>query len=108
MLIAQCGGSIAKAICQPPEGYKLASTYLAKWAYDFVSQDGMPDIFDGAILNKLRSYSDIPGELRELVLHLDDATDAALEENVKKSRIIEVIDQCGWTPEGLRSAANKI
>lgn len=108
MLIAECDRSIAKAICQPPEGYKLASTYLSKWAYDFVSQAGMPNIFGAAILNKLRSYSDVPGKIRMLVQDLDDATDAALEENLKQSRILDVIDECGWTPEGLRLAADRI
>ncbi len=68
----------------------------------------MPDIFGGAVLTKLQSYSGILGELRIIVQNLDDATDAGLEENLKVSRILDVIDECGWTPEGLRLAADRI
>ncbi len=108
MLIKRCGDSIAKAICEPPEGYKLAATYIAKWAYDFVSQAGFPSIFGEAVLSKLKSYSNTPGHLRFSVKHLSQTTDAALEENLKKSRIMDVIDHYGWTPDGLRITADKI
>jgi len=100
------GVSLAKGVSTPPAGYNLAARYVAEWMRSFVTQASVHDVLgDVAAL----APCDPPlGLLRFKVLRLEDATDGALRENVRKSRILTAIDTAGWTGGGLREVVSLI
>lgn len=99
------GGGLVNAILDPPDGFLEASRHLAQWLRKFAAQEQIRAIFPGA----LRVLEGIPGptgENRYLVRTLSDATDANLASFCLRSKILTLIDQHGWSSQGLREVAD--
>jgi len=102
--IRQAGQTMATAVSQPTAGYGLAAAYVAEWMRDFAIQvpvlnllGPMPDVLD-----QHERPTDVPGFAVQLLEH---ATDVALRENVRRTRVTLAIHKEGWTADGLRRVA---
>lgn len=101
------GAGIVDAILHPPSGYIEASRHLAEWLRDFASQEPICDLFPGA----LRVLNDVPppaGNLVYVVRNLKAASDDEIADNMHRAKIVKLLNKHGWTPAGLRSAADVI
>lgn len=108
-LIKHRGGSISNAIMYPDKQYTMAATRLAEWVYDFISQEGMPDIFDNNILENVENCITGPIDQTSFsITNLSDCTNQALMKNINKSEIVKLLNAHGWNKEGLIEAAAKI
>lgn len=102
--IRQPGRTMATAVSHPTPGFGLAAVQVAEWMRDFAAQ---PPVFDllgsvPAILDRHERPVEIPGFAVNVIGH---ATDAALAENIRRTRVTQAIAQAGFTPEGLRKVA---
>jgi len=98
------GQTMANAVSQPPAGFGLAAVQVAEWMRDFAVQPPVLDLLGPvpAVLDRHERPVDVPGFSVSVIEH---ATDAALAENIRRTRIMHAIAQAGFTPEGLRKVA---
>ncbi|QGY81282.1 hypothetical protein [Sphingorhabdus lacus] len=94
-------------ISEPKDNHGLARAYIGQWMHDFAKQPFIKSIIGGEIAI-LRGINAPRRNLRFNVARLEQTTDDALWENVKKSNFLDEIDAAGWSAEGLRSVASKI
>jgi hypothetical protein len=101
------GDGLVNAILDPPAGFREASLHVAAWMRDFAEQDQISALFPRAV-DVLRSLPEPTHELRMTVPDLVHAKDKSLAFNGRRTKIINLLDQHGWTPDGLRMAAESI
>lgn len=102
--IRQPGRTIATAVSHPTPGFGLAAVQVAEWMRDFAAQPPVLDLL-GPVpvsLDRHERPVEIPGFAVNVIEH---ATDAALAENIRRTRVTQAIAQAGFTPEGLRKVA---
>lgn len=103
------GGSIARAVSDPPADHGIAAAHVADWMRRFAVQPPIVDLIgDGPMLKLDEVRPERPASLRFQVMTLADTTDRALTENQRRSRILTAIDRCGWTASGLGEVASLI
>lgn len=98
------GRTMANAVSQPPAGFGLAAVQVAEWMRDFAVQPPVLDLLGPvpAVLDRHERPVDVPGFSVSVIEH---ATDTALAENIRRTRIMHAIAQAGFTPDGLRKVA---
>ncbi|PZU56389.1 MAG: hypothetical protein DI547_16710 [Sphingobium sp.] len=102
--IRQPGQTMANAVAHPPKGFGLAAAQVAEWMRDFAAQPPVLDLI-GSIPKTLGQHDRpvaVPGFPVNVIEH---ATDAALTENIRRTRVTQAIARAGFTPEGLRKVA---
>lgn len=102
--IRQPGQTMATAVSHPAAGFGLAAVQVAEWMREFAVQLPVLDLLGSApaILDRHEHPVEIPGFAVNVIEH---ATDAALAENIRRTRVMQAIVQAGFTPEGLRKVA---
>lgn len=102
--IRQPGQTMANAVSHPAEGFGLAAIQVAEWMRRFAVQKPVMNLLGSvpAVLDWHDRPVDVPGFAVDLLKH---ATDAALAENIRRTRIMNAIAKVGFTPEGLRKVA---
>lgn len=102
--IRQPGRTMATAVSDPTPGFGLAAVQVAEWMRDFAVQPPVLDLIGRvpAILDRHERPVEIPGFSVNVIEH---ATDAALAENFRRTRVTQAIAKAGFTPEGLRKVA---
>lgn len=98
------GRTMADAVSRPPAGFDLAAVQVAEWMRDFAVQQPVLDLLGPVpvVLGRHERPVEIPGFSVSVIEH---ATDAALAENIRRTRIMHAIAQAGFKPEGLRKVA---
>lgn len=101
------GQSMSKAVCSPPEGYRIAARYVAEWMRDFARAPALAGMFAPS-LQRLDSVPRPTSPLAMTVPKLASASDAALRENTRKSQVLRLIRERGWHARGLREVADEL
>lgn len=102
------GATIYSSIMAPPAGYVMASHVVANWAAGcFRSSEFLRGLLPRAG-EKLQSFPARVSPLTYVVRSMSDATDSELQENARRSVILQQIDRGGFTSDALRSVAKKM
>lgn len=101
------GDGLVNAILDPPAGFREAALHVAEWMREFAEQDQISTLFPRA-LDVLRSLPKPSHKLRMTVPNLFHAKDESLAFNGRRTKIMNLLDRHGWTPEGLRMTAESI
>ena len=104
--IRQHSSCIASFIMSPPREYELAARHVADWLRRFAIQPIVCEVL-GGVPSVLTSYP-APDEYRFAVKRASQATNDALLENARCSRILDAIGTTGWNATGLRNVAMQI
>lgn len=102
------GKSLVQSVTEPPSGFKVAAAFVADWMRKFAVQSGVQKIVGDVLPILDRHAPDAPPSIRFTVPTLAQATDEALDRNAYKSRIMDAIDEDGWTEDGLIAVAHKL
>lgn len=102
--IRQPGQTMAKAVAHPPTGFGLAAIQVAEWMRGFAVQPPVVDLLGPApvILNRHDRPVETPGFPVNVI---EQTSDAALAENLRRTRIMTAVGNAGFTPQGLRKVA---
>jgi hypothetical protein len=102
--IRQPGQTMAKAVAHAPPGFGLAAIQVAEWMRGFAVQPPVLNLLGPipAILNRHARPVEVPGFPVNVIAH---TADAALAENIRRTRIMQAIGKAGFTPQGLRKVA---
>ena len=101
------GDGLVNAILDPPADYREAALHVAEWMREFAEQDQISALFPRA-LDVLRSLAKPSCKLRMTVPNLYQAKDESLAFIGRQTKILNLLDRHGWTPEGLRMTAQSI
>lgn len=105
-LDASAPASFFDVVQNPATDRALVGHYVGEWMREFAHKTRVHDLF----VETLPLLNAVPAEpaVRFAVHSPDDCTDDALLANQDRSRILGDIDRFGWTPEGLRKAADAL
>lgn len=99
------GKSLIGSITEPPADYETAATFVAKWLRDFAAQPLVRFIVGNAVPLLDLHAPTTPPSIRFQVTDLSQAKNKALKEMAERTRILDAIDDAGWSPDGLVAAA---
>ena len=101
------GLTFLDAVQQPAPDRTEAGRVIAKWMGDFAKQTQKHGLFASPAA-KLELHPRPRGNARFIVKTAAAATDRALFKNHRMTEVIDLLNQHGWTPAGLRAVADEI
>lgn len=101
------GLTFLDAVQRPTPDRTEAGRIIAEWLRDFAKQTQKHGLFVVPAA-KLELHPRPRGIGRFAVKTAAAATDESLFRNHRKTRVIELLDQHGWSPDGLRTVADEI
>jgi hypothetical protein len=105
----QFGWRIAKLLTDPKTRSSRASAHVADWVRSFALEPSMRSLLTAEVCDLAASkLPPRPPRLRFAIDTLEDAADARIIENEHKTMVIDLIDRMGWSPAGLRAAADRL
>lgn len=101
------GLTFLEAVQQPAPDRTEAGRVIAEWLGDFAKQTQRHGLFVVPAA-KLELHPRPRGAANFMVKTPAAATDQALAENQRRSRVLTLLNRHGWTPAGLRITADEI
>lgn len=100
---------IADVVLNPEPGFTKASAHIGEWVRQFALDEGVQSILPPELcIEAIRRLPPTPPVIRFAMSTLEDVTDHQLMINERASVIRIEIDRHGWSPSGLRAAADAL
>ena len=105
--VNECCSTFRDAVQNPASDRTEAGRIIAEWLREFAMQTAKHGLFVRPAA-KLALHSRPRGLTNFMVGTAAQATDQALAENQRKTRVLSLLNRYGWTPAGLRAVADEI
>jgi hypothetical protein len=105
----QHGWRIAHVLTDPRTSSSRAAAHVGEWVRAFASDGGVRSLLTGEVCDLAISRLPCrPPRMRFQVSTLADTSDASFAARESITILMELLDTLGWTPAGLRSAADRL